>query len=71
MTRAIRRLGDDAELVAERQSATLLLIRSRTAAAPPALIEQGIRARTAWTLNSPADRWTTLLLAIGRSARPG
>ena len=71
VTRAIRRLGDDAELVAERQSATLLLIRSRTTAAPPALIEQGIRARTAWTLNSPADRWTTTLLEIGRSARPG
>ena len=71
VTRAIRRLGDDAELVADRQSATLLLIRSRTAAAPPALIEQGIRARTAWTLASPADRWTTLLLEIGRSTRPG
>ena len=71
VTRAIRRLGDDAELAADRQSPTLLLIRSRTAAAPPALIEQGIRARTAWTLASPADRWTTLLLEIGRSARPG
>ncbi len=71
VTRAIRRLAGDAELVAERPSATLLLIRSRRAAAPPALIEQGIRARTAWTLNAPADRWTTLLLEIGRSARPG
>ena len=71
VTRAIRRLGDDAELVADRQSPTLLLIRSRGPAAPPALIEQGIRARTAWTLNSPADRWTTLLLELGRSARPG
>ena len=71
VTRAIRRLAGDAELVAVRPSATLLLVRSRTSAAPPALIEQGIRARTAWTLNSPADRWTTVLLAIGRSARPG
>jgi hypothetical protein len=71
VTRAIRRLANDPELVAERESPTLLLIRSRAAAAPPALIEQGIRARTAWTLNSPADRWTTLLLAIARSARPG
>jgi hypothetical protein len=71
VTRAIRRLAGDAELVAVRPSATLLLVRSRTSAAPPALIEQGIRARAAWTLNSPADRWTTVLLAIGRSARPG
>lgn len=67
VTRAIRRLDDDRELAAERPSATLLLVRSRTPAAPPVLIEQGIRARTAWTLASPADRWTTLLLAIGRA----
>jgi hypothetical protein len=71
VTRASRRLAGDAELVAVRPSPTLLLIRSRTTAAPPALIEQGIRTRTAWTLDSPADRWTTLLLEIGRSARPG
>jgi hypothetical protein len=71
VTRAIRRVANDAELVAVRPSPTLLLIRSRRTAAPPALIEQGIRARTAWTLASPADRWTTLLLAIDRSARRG
>jgi hypothetical protein len=71
VTRAIRRVVNDAELVAIRPSPTLLLIRSRRTAAPPALIEQGIRARTAWTLASPADRWTTLLLAIDRSARRG
>jgi hypothetical protein len=69
VTRAIRRLADNRELAAERQSATLLLVRSRTPEAPLALIEQGIRARTAWTLASPADRWTTLLLAIGRAQR--
>jgi hypothetical protein len=69
VTRALRRLAGDRQLVADRPSATLLVVRSRTAAAPRALIEQGIRARTAWTLASPADRWTTLLLAIGRSQR--
>ena len=69
VTRAIRRLEGDRELAAERASATLLLVRSRRPAAPPGLIEQGIRARTAWTLASPADRWTTLLLAIGRAQR--
>jgi hypothetical protein len=67
----MRRLAGDPQLAAERLSATLLVVRSRTPAAPRALIEQGIRARTAWTLASPADRWTTLLLEIGRSARRG
>jgi hypothetical protein len=69
VSRAIRRLADDRQLAHERLSATLLVVRSRTPAAPPALIEQGIRARTAWTLASPADRWTTLLLAIDRAER--
>jgi hypothetical protein len=71
VARAMRRLAGDRQLAAERLSATLLVVRSRTPAAAPALIEQGIRARTAWTLSSPADRWTTLLLAIDRSARRG
>jgi hypothetical protein len=71
VARAMRRLAGDRQLAAERLSATLLVVRSRTPAAPPALIEQGIHARTAWTLSSPADRWTTLLLAIDRSARRG
>ena len=69
VTRAIRRLGQDPELVATRPSATLLLISSRAPAAPEGLIDQSIRARTAWTLNSPADRWTTLLLEIDRAQR--
>jgi hypothetical protein len=69
VTRAVRRLADDRELAAERASPTLLLVRSRAPAAPTALIEQGIRARTAWTLDSPADRWTALLLAIDRAQR--
>jgi hypothetical protein len=68
VTRATRRLADDRDLQAERLSATLLLVRSGTSAPPAALIEQGIRARTAWTLASPADRWATLLLAIDRAA---
>lgn len=68
VTLAIRRLAGDRALATERLSATLLVVRSRTPAAPPALIEQGIRARTAWTLHSPADRWTTLLLRIDRGA---
>jgi hypothetical protein len=69
VTRAVRRLADDRQLAAVRLSATLLVVRSRTSAAPHALIEQGIRARTAWTLASPADRWTTLLLRIDRAER--
>jgi hypothetical protein len=69
VARAVRRLADDRELAAERASPTLLLVRSRAPAAPAALIEQGIRARTAWTLDSPADRWTALLLAIDRAQR--
>ena len=69
VTRAVRRLASDPQLTAERVSATLLVVRSRAPAAPPVLIEQGVRARTAWTLASPADRWTTLLLAIGRAQR--
>ena len=66
VTRAIRRLEDERELAAERASATLLLVRSRAPAPPRVLIAQGVRARTAWTLDSPADRWTTLLLEIAR-----
>jgi hypothetical protein len=71
VTRAVRRVAGDPDLEAVRVSPTLLLIRSRRNAAPPALVEQGLRARTAWTLRSPADRWTTLLLAIGRDQRAG
>lgn len=67
VTRAVSRLDGDPELAVERASATLLLVRSRTSSTPPALLEQGIRARTAWTLASPADRWTTLLLEIDRA----
>jgi hypothetical protein len=69
VTRAVRRLADDRELAAERASPTLLLVNSRAPAAPAVLIQQGIRARTAWTLDSPADRWTALLLAIDRAQR--
>jgi len=65
--RAIRRLARYADLEAARPSPTLLVIRSRAPAAPTALIEQGLQARTAWTLASPADRWTTVLLAIGQA----
>jgi hypothetical protein len=69
VTRAVRRLAGDRGLVAVRPSPTLLLVRSRAPVAPATLIEHAIRARTAWTLNSPADRWTKLLLAIDRSQR--
>jgi len=69
VTRAVRRLAGDPQLVVVRLSPTLLVVRSRTPAAPPTVIAQGVRARTAWTLASPADRWTTLLLAIDRSPR--
>jgi hypothetical protein len=69
VTRAVRRLAGDRELVAVQPSPNLLLVRSRSPVAPAKLVEQAIRARTAWTLNSPADRWTTLLLAIDRSQR--
>jgi hypothetical protein len=70
VTRAVRRLNGDPELAADRVSETLLVVRSSTPAAPARLIEQGRRVRTAWTLASPADRWTTLLLAIGRAQEP-
>lgn len=64
--RALRRVARYPDLAAERPSPTLLVIRSRAPAAPAALIAQGLRARTAWTLNSPADRWTSLLLELGQ-----
>lgn len=67
--RAIRRAADAPELEARRAAPTLLVLRSRRAADPATLVEQGLRARRAWTLESPADRWTTLLLRIGESQR--
>ena len=69
VTRAIRRLEDDRELAAVRPSPTLLLVRSRLPTASRALLEQGVRARTAWTLDSPSDRWTKLLLEIDEAQR--
>ena len=59
--RAVRRAG---ELVAVRVSPTLLLVRTRGSRPPTELLAAGIAARTAWTLNSPSDRWPALLLAI-------
>lgn len=67
VTRAVRRVGRYPELKAQRASPTLLVVSSRTPATPAALVAQGVLARTAWTLNSPSDRWTKLLLEIGRT----
>lgn len=44
--------------------------RALAGRAPP-LLHVRASARTAWTLASPADRWTRLLLEMERSARRG
>jgi hypothetical protein len=66
--RALRRLRVYPQLDGSSPSASLLVMRSRHAGPATRLVGDAVAARQAWTLASPSDRWTTVLLALDRAA---
>jgi hypothetical protein len=65
---AVGRLDGDPDLTSRRIGDELLVVGTRRPAPRRRLVELGIRARSAWGLDTPADRWPRLLAIIDRAA---
>jgi hypothetical protein len=65
---AERRLATDPDVTVVPVGSELLVVRSRGPRERRALVELGVRVRTAWGTSTPADRWPRLLVVIDRTA---
>jgi Dolichyl-phosphate-mannose-protein mannosyltransferase len=63
---ALRRLAPRFET--RRISPELAIVRSREPASARTLIRQGLIVRTAWGLQTPADRWPRVIASVDRAA---
>jgi hypothetical protein len=62
----LRRLSPTFER--RRISATIAIVRSLAPAPPAALVRQALRVRTAWGLQTPADRWPRVIASVDRAS---
>jgi hypothetical protein len=62
----LRRLAPRFET--RRISPELAIVRSREPASARALVRQGLAVRTAWGLQTPADRWPRVIASVDRAA---
>jgi hypothetical protein len=63
---AARRLATNRDLAVAQIGDELLVVSSRSALERRRLIELGIRVRTSWGTETPADRWPRTLVVIDR-----